>query len=90
MDDRSTDETLEYLLQLATTRSQEGVLTSKNLLTPACVCTLLESSRVFPHVKVIRQQHGGRISMCRGFSCLGGRNHHMGFFFLLYHYIPSE
>jgi hypothetical protein len=88
VDDGSTDGTLEYLA----TQSHGGVLTTENLLTP--VCTLLESSRVFPHVKVIRQQHGGRISMCPRVLLLRWKELldeiFLFFCFSLYHHISSE
>ena len=54
VDDGSADGTWEYL-QPATQ------LISGNFLTPISVHTSVESSRVFPHVKFIRQQHGGMI-----------------------------
>jgi len=56
VDDGSTDGTLEYLLQLGNTVPSGG-----DLPTPISVHASVESSRVFPHVKVIRQEHGGII-----------------------------
>ncbi|KAG0588134.1 hypothetical protein KC19_2G218800 [Ceratodon purpureus] len=51
VDDGSTDGTLEFL-QVG--QSHDGVLSSGDLGEGGCV-----TSQVFPHVKVIRQQHGG-------------------------------
>lgn len=54
VDDGSTDGTLEYLLD-------NRVSSGENLSTPISVHSSVESSGVFPHVKVIRQEHGGMI-----------------------------
>jgi len=73
VDDGSTDGTLEHLLQLGNTLPNGENLGFR--VSHASV----ESSPVFPHVKVIRQNHGGIILLFsfayRDFTCLVGRSH---------------
>lgn len=56
VDDGSTDGTLIFL---------QSVLSNEKLPMPTSVHSSVELSRVFPHVKVIPQQHGGMVHHLR-------------------------